>query len=55
MRRSLGHDEVQQIIAAEKKIEVGCEFCNQQYAFDAVDAEALFASNTPAPDSGATH
>lgn len=55
MLRSLGRDEVTRIIEAEEKIEVGCEFCNQQYAFDAVDTEALFASAAPSPDSGATH
>ncbi len=53
---SLGCDEVHRIIEEEKKIEVGCEFCNQQYHFDAVDAETLFASaNSKQPGSGSTH
>jgi len=56
MLRSLGRDEARSIIAEEGKIEVGCEFCNQQYAFDAVDTEQLFASATPAPGgSDSTH
>jgi molecular chaperone Hsp33 len=28
------------------KIEVNCDFCNKHYAFDAIDAAALFASET---------
>jgi len=56
MLRSLGRDEAHSIIEEEGKIEVGCEFCNQQYTFDAVDAEQLFASATPAPEgSDSTH
>lgn len=53
---SLGSDEVHRIIEEEKKIEVGCEFCNQQYLFDAVDAETLFANTTPKqPGSNSKH
>lgn len=55
MLRALGPDEVHDIIEQEKKISVGCEFCNQQYEFDRVDAEQLFASNTPTPGSSSTH
>jgi len=55
MLRALGPDEVHEIIEQEEKISVGCEFCNQQYEFDRVDAEQLFASSTPTPDSGSTH
>jgi molecular chaperone Hsp33 len=41
---SLGADEVQDILREQGKIKVDCEFCNAHYEFDAVDAEALFAS-----------
>lgn len=44
MLRSLGAEEVQNIIKEQSKIEVACEFCNHNYSFDAVDAEQLFAS-----------
>lgn len=44
MLRSLGVDEVHNILEAEKSIEVCCEFCMQKYSFDAVDAEQIFAS-----------
>jgi len=39
---SLGVDEAQGILAEREVIEVGCEFCGQQYRFDAVDAAQLF-------------
>jgi molecular chaperone Hsp33 len=51
--RSLGHDEVMDIIDKEQKIEVTCHFCNKQYHFDAVDAEQLFIDAT-APPGGTT-
>ena len=44
MLRLLGLDEVHSILEEQGKIEVGCEFCNRHYAFDAVDAEQLFAA-----------
>jgi molecular chaperone Hsp33 len=44
MLRMLGLDEVRSILAEQGQVEVGCEFCNQRYVFDAVDAEQLFAS-----------
>ncbi len=42
MLRGLGRKEVRAIIAEQGGVEVTCDFCNQHYAFDAVDAEALF-------------
>jgi len=44
MLRGLGYDEVQSILEEQGRVEVTCEFCNQHYRFDAVDAERLFAS-----------
>ncbi len=49
--RSLGHDEVMDILKTEEKIEVSCHFCNKLYLFDAVDAEQLFAEQ-PQPPAG---
>jgi molecular chaperone Hsp33 len=52
MLHNLGEAEVQDILHSEGVIEVTCEFCNQRYRFDAVDAARLF---TPAaPDVGST-
>ncbi len=51
--RSLGHDEVMDIIRSEGKVDAGCRFCNRHYNFDAVDAEQLFAE-LPQPEGGIT-
>jgi molecular chaperone Hsp33 len=49
---SLGRAELDSIIAAEKQIDVDCEFCNQRYSFTAHDVAKLFeegaASSLPA-------
>jgi molecular chaperone Hsp33 len=44
MIRGLGREEADSIIAEQGQIEVGCDFCGQQYRFDAVDAAQLFTS-----------
>jgi molecular chaperone Hsp33 len=44
MIRGLGREEAQEIIAERGEIDVGCDFCGQQYRFDAVDAAQLFAA-----------
>ncbi len=44
MLRMLGVDEVNSILTEQGNIDVNCDFCNKHYAFDAVDATALFAS-----------
>ncbi len=43
MLRMLGREEVDSILAERGDIEVHCEFCNQRYVFDRVDADAVFA------------
>ena len=43
MLRMLGREEVDSILAERGYIEVHCEFCNQRYVFDRVDADAVFA------------
>ena len=44
MIRSLGADEVESILSEHNDVEVGCDFCGQQYRFDAVDAAQIFTS-----------
>ena len=44
MLRSLGVEEVHNILKEEESIDVVCEFCMQKYSFDAVDAEHIFAA-----------
>ena len=42
---TLGIDEIRSIIEEQGAISIDCEFCNQHYKFDAVDAEQLFATD----------
>ena len=49
MLRMLGAGELAEIIAERGEIEVNCDFCNTQYAFDKIDtAQLLTAENDPA-------
>jgi len=43
MIRALGQEEAQSILEDHGEIDVGCDFCGQQYRFDAVDATRIFA------------
>lgn len=51
MLRNLGAQELQSILDEREQIEVGCEFCGQQYHFDAVDAAQLLAGGAQPPAS----
>ena len=44
MIHSLGVAEADSIIAERGNIEVGCDFCGQQYHFDPVDAAQIFTA-----------
>ena len=44
MLRMLGREEIESILAEQGNIEVHCEFCNQRYVFDPVDAAQLFVA-----------
>ncbi|MGA0114878.1 MAG: Hsp33 family molecular chaperone HslO [Burkholderiales bacterium] len=55
MLRMLGPDEVRSVISERGEVEVHCEFCNRRYAFDAVDAEEIFASAIAAPADHTRH
>lgn len=52
---SLGKPEIDDILAEQGSIEIDCEFCNQHYHFDKIDAEALFASDIPQHTSSTKH
>ena len=47
MLRALGQEEIYGIVKEQGAVTVNCEFCNQAYAFDAVDATQLFAGSLP--------
>lgn len=49
--RSIDKAEILEILAEQGQIEMGCEYCNSQYRFDAIDIEALYA-NGSLTDSG---
>ena len=51
MIRSLGTEEVESILAERGNMEVGCDFCGQQYHYDAVDAAHIFTGADVPPPS----
>ncbi len=51
----LGREEVEEILAERGDIEVHCEFCNQRYEFDRIDAELMFVGAIAQPGSEARH
>lgn len=55
MLRMMGPEEIKGAIAEQGILEVHCEFCNQCYTFDAVDAEQVFSSEMNAPGSSTRH
>ncbi len=55
MLKMLGEDEIASILAEQNQIESQCEFCNQQYVFDAVDAAQLFLDKPATRVSNTRH
>ncbi|OIP18616.1 MAG: molecular chaperone Hsp33 [Betaproteobacteria bacterium CG2_30_59_46] len=53
--RMLGYDEVHSLLDEIGYIEADCEFCNQHYVFDVVDAVQVFASDGTGPASYTRH
>jgi molecular chaperone Hsp33 len=52
MIRSLGIEETESILAERGDVEVGCDFCGQQYRFDPIDAAGIFTgADKQAPGS----
>ena len=49
MLRSLGRDESESLIEERGLVEVSCEFCGEQYRFDAVDVGELFTPGRDQP------
>ncbi|NYT35630.1 Hsp33 family molecular chaperone HslO [Allopusillimonas soli] len=48
MLRTLGQQEIQEILAQEGNVEIVCNFCGKPYHFDAVDCAGLFVEK-PGP------
>ena len=55
MLQMLGREEIAGILAEREFIEVHCEFCNQRYEFDKIDAELMFVDAIVLPASEARH
>ena len=55
MLTSLGQDEVRDILHEQGAVSITCEFCGQDYAFDAVDAESLFSAHGPLEQDATRH
>jgi molecular chaperone Hsp33 len=55
MLRGLGAAEVEQILAEQGRVEVGCEFCGVLYHFDTVDAAQIFTEGSKPPAPGGVH
>lgn len=56
MLRGLGRLEVEQILAEQGRVEVGCDFCGVLYHFDAVDSAQIFTGPTDQPPApGGVH
>jgi len=51
MLLSLGAQEVDSILQERPDVEVGCDYCGQQYRFDAVDAALIFRQPEQLPPS----
>ncbi|RYF07410.1 MAG: Hsp33 family molecular chaperone HslO [Comamonadaceae bacterium] len=49
MLRSLGPEEAESILAERGEIEVACEYCGQQYRYDAIDAAQVFTGVVQLP------
>jgi molecular chaperone Hsp33 len=55
MLRMFGAEDVEAMLAERKIIEVHCEFCNQRYEFDKVDAAQLFSVTPQLATSDTRH
>jgi molecular chaperone Hsp33 len=56
MLRNLGRDEVEDILSEQGQVEVGCDFCGQQYRFDPIEAAQLFTDPLKTPSQpGSIH
>jgi molecular chaperone Hsp33 len=55
MLQGLGEAETQSILEERGQVEVGCDFCNRAYLFDAVDVARLFNGSATADGGNRVH
>jgi molecular chaperone Hsp33 len=48
MLKMLGQDEIEDALSTQETLGISCEFCGQDYAFDAVDCAQLFVTENAA-------
>lgn len=53
--RLLGPGDIRPLLEERGEVRVDCEFCNQQYRFDAVDIEQIFAASLGGRGSSSQH
>jgi molecular chaperone Hsp33 len=53
--RAMGRKELEDILQEQVIIQVGCEFCGEQYLFDRVDVETLLSQESVANQSETRH
>jgi molecular chaperone Hsp33 len=53
--RSLGADEVRDVLREQGRVEVTCEFCHRPYRYDAFAVEQLFAPDSTPDASTSVH
>lgn len=44
--KTIDQAEVEAILAEDGKVEMGCEYCNAKYVFDAIDIASIYANGT---------
>lgn len=52
---SLGHETLHELLQERDEVTVDCEFCNQQYSFDAVDINKLVVESNVIDGSNTQH
>jgi molecular chaperone Hsp33 len=55
MLKMLGDEEVAEIVLEQGSVEIGCDFCNQQYVFDEDDISELFDYDVTETERQARH
>jgi molecular chaperone Hsp33 len=49
--RSLGSEEIREVLREQGTVTVTCEFCQRPYSFDSIDIEALLADSSQGPEA----
>jgi molecular chaperone Hsp33 len=53
--RALGKEELEDILQKQGAIQVGCEFCGEQYLFDRIDVETMLSHESVGAQSETRH